>query len=154
MAPCPASAMVSNCLRSTGTVLALCLALTACSGRGGGDGDGSGAGGRSGSASSDTADLDRILAGHPDAANAGELRRLRAELQQQRRDQPAESRRRLIGQERDPHDRRRWVEASPADRLGRRPAREVQRRDRRDEERRQAFLDALDSGPMRVDPLY
>lgn len=151
--------MVSKTILHTATIAMLYSALTGC------------AGGRPGQAatgdkgaspavsqamtSSDTADLDRIIAENPGAANAAELRQLRSAVQASRRESTSDTQKERLGwQERDPHDRRRMIDAAKPDRLVMRPRRTLDKLELRPGGKDDPFANALEYGPMRVDPLY
>lgn len=151
--------MVSNSALHTATVALLYCALTGCGGRAGeaaAPGDrGASPAVRQAMDSSDTADLDRIIAENPAAANVAELRRLRNAVQDSRREQTTNVQKERLGwQERDPHDRRRMIEVVKPDRLVMRPRRTLDKLELRPGGKDDPFANALEFGPMRVDPLY
>lgn len=105
--------------------------------------------------SSDTADLDRIIAENPGAANAAELRSLRSAVQASRRERTTDAQQERLGwQERDPHDRRRMIAMGKPDRLVMRPRRTLDKLELRPGGKDDPFANAMEYGPMRVDPLY
>jgi hypothetical protein len=87
--------------------MALSVLLAGCAG-GRGDAEDAGQSRRA----ADTSDIDRILAENPDAANAGELRRLREEMANDPKQQG-----RKAAKMQDPYDRRAQIMRPSADRL-------------------------------------
>lgn len=151
--------MVSKTILHTATLALLYSVLTGCGGRAG-EAPSSGDKGASPAVSqamnsSDTADLDRIIAENPAAANVAELRRLRNAVQDSRREQTTDAQKDRLGwQERDPHDRRRMIEVAKPDRLVMRPRRTLDKLELRPGGKDDPFANAMEFGPMRVDPLY
>jgi hypothetical protein len=159
--PCALSAMVSKTILHTATLALLYSALTGCGG--GRPGEAAASSSDKGASplvsqamtSSDTADLDRIIAENPGAANAAELRKLRSAVQGSRREPTSNVQKERLGwQERDPHDRRRMVEMAKPDRLVMRPRRSLDKLELRPGGKDDPFANAMEYGPMRVDPLY